>query len=557
MKRMWQKMLVMIALATLAGSANAQDSFTQPSAIGSYQSILSRAGYGDTMVQAAQQVMQPMQAAQGGAMYGMQNVQDAVSGAISGGSGTRGAIPGATISAPPAAAPAIGSAVVGTPMTGGQVMASPMPMPMTAAPMTAAPMGAVQMTAPMGSVPMATSAPMMSAPVMGGAVSSGASCTTCNTASSLYGGLLGGSVGIPSYSAPAYSAPAIAAPVYTAPVYQSVVAPVAVAGGGGRRTRSNYSVGLYGLFFQRDYEDRTLLASNTAGDKLYTTDADEQNFDGFGVDFASRNSRGGGFEVSYWALNPGRVSSVLTGGNVSTVIQNLDQLTHVSSGRDLYDVYANTVSQTIIRDTDINNLEFNLLRNGGTYCRKNRRGFYEMFGGFRWFEFSESLQYQASIDNNQFPLVPSDFFYNLQARNRLLGFQLGARNEVCLGSKLRFFTGVRGGIFNNNIRTVQNITDLNGEIAQVNSGSAAGRPFSYTDEKNDVAFLGQLDLGFLYHLSCRTRIRVGYRALGVSGVALAAHQLPFRYNEPEALLRANSNGSLLLNGGYYGLEFCF
>jgi hypothetical protein len=549
MKRMWQNMLAMIAVAFLAGTAVAQD-WNQPSAIGSYQSILSRAGYGNAMNgmgQAAQQMMQGA-ANHGGAMYGMQNVQNAVSGAITGGAVTPGALPAPTISSPPAAT-AVGSAAVGAPMTGGQIMSTPMPtgsMPLATAPMAV----------PMGSAPMATGAPMMSSPSMGGAIGAGASCNTCDSASSLYGGILGGSVGVPSYSAaPMYSSPVISAPVYSAPVYQSVVSPVVV--GGGQRARSNYSVGLYGMFFQRDYEDQILLASNTAGDKLYTTDADEQNFDGYGVSLASRNSGGGGFEVAYWALNPGRTSAVLTGGNVATAITGLDQLTHVSSGRDLYDIYANTLTQTIIRDTDINNLEFNLLRNGGTFCRNNRRGFYEMFGGFRWFEFNESLQYQASIDTAAFPLVPSDFFYNLQARNRLLGLQLGARNEVCLGSKLRFFSGVRGGIFNNNIRTVQNITDLNGEIAQVNSGTAAGRPFSYNDEKNDVAFLGQLDVGFLYHLSCRTRVRLGYRALGVSGVALAAHQLPFRYNEPEALLRANSNGSLLLNGGYYGLEFCF
>jgi len=541
MKRIWQNMLAMVAIAALAGTTVAQD-WNQPSAIGSYQSILSRAGYGNSMgsmTRTPQAMMQgiPVQGtAQSGAMYGMQNVQSTVSGAV-------GTVQGGAIQAPMAAAPpmspTVGSAVLGTPVTGGQITSAPMAAPMTSA-------------APM------VSAPMASAPVMGSTMSGGVSaCATCDSAgvSSLYGGLLGSTPGVPSYSTPVYSAPAYSAPVYSAPVYQTVVAPVAV--GGGRRARSNYTVGLVGMFFQRDYEDQVLLASNTAGDKLYTTDADDQTFDGYGVNFASRNSGGGGFEVNYWSLNPGRTSATLTGGNVATAITGLDQLLHVSSNRDLYDIYANTLSQTIVRDTDIHNLEFNMLRNGGNFCRGKRQGFYEMFAGLRWFEFDESLQYQSFIDTNAFPLVPSEFFYNLRARNRLIGLQLGARNEVCLSPKLRLFSGVRGGLFNNNIRTSQNITDLNGEIAQVNGGSAAGRPFSYTDEKNDVAFLGQLDFGVLYHLSCRTRIRLGYRALGVSGVALAAHQLPFRYTEPEALLRANSNGSLLLGGGYYGIEFCF
>ncbi|QEG20548.1 BBP7 family outer membrane beta-barrel protein [Mariniblastus fucicola] len=546
MKRMWQNWLAIVTLVTMVGTANAQHGWNQPSEIGSYQSILSRAGYGNNMGSLGQGMMQPgvpMQgsAMEGGAMvqgstamYGMNGVQ---SGAVNGGatmmSAPTGAVHGSVLQG--------GSmgGVVGSAATAGQVMSTPMA-------------GAVPMQSamPMQSMaPMATAAPMISAPAMGGMVNTGtsfvgstpmASPSMCN--SSLFAGSAGS---------------ACAAPVYSTPIYQqAVMAPTYVAAP--QRPRANYTIGLTGMYFQRDYEDNRFLAQNPSGDTLYTNDADEQTFDGFGVTLASRNASGSGMEVGYWALNPGRSAAILTGANVATNIQGLDQLIHVSSGRDLYDIYANTVAQTIVRETDINNLEFNVLRNGGTFCgRNNRKGFYELLGGFRWFEFNESLQYTSSIDNVAYPLVPSDFFYNLEARNRLLGFQLGARNEYCLGSKLRLFSGVKGGVFNNNIRTMQNITDLNGEIAQVNGGPSAGRPFSYNDEKNDVAFLGELDFGVLYHLSCRTRIRLGYRAIGVSGVALAADQMPYDYTDPNELLSANSNGSLMLGGGYYGLEFCF
>ena len=50
MKRFWHTCLAMIALATMtAGVANAQNDWNVPSEIGSYQSILSRAGYGNGM----------------------------------------------------------------------------------------------------------------------------------------------------------------------------------------------------------------------------------------------------------------------------------------------------------------------------------------------------------------------------------------------------------------------------------------------------------------------------------------------------------------------------
>lgn len=523
-------MLAIVAIAALTGTTIAQDSFNQPSAIGSYQSILSRAGYGNAMGSMTRNVgMDVGGMAQGAATYGMQQVQGAVTG-----------VPMQSAPVMTHAAPAVGSAVVGAPMAG-QVMSAPMAAPMSNA------------------MPVTTGAPMMSAPMMSGGVDMGANCSTCTSASSLYGDMLGGSLGTPAYSAPmdaSCAAPVnYATPVYSAPVYQSVVSAPVV---GRQRSRSNYTVGLIGMFFQRDYEDNRYLGFNPAGDTLFTNDADEQTFDGYGLSLASRNCRGGGFEVVYWALNPGRVSAELTGANVSTVIQGLDQLYHNPSARDMYDIYANTTSQRIERDTDINNLEFNFLRNGGCFTtRRCRKGFYELIGGFRWFEFDEALNYSATIDQGVYPASPASFSYNVEARNRLIGLQLGARNELCLGSKLRLFSAVKGGLFNNNIRTIQNIVADDGTYAIVNSGAAAGRDFNYIDEKNDVAYLGELDFGILYHLSCRARLRLGYRVLGAGGIALAADQMPYLYNDVGELSNAKSNGNLLLNGGYYGVEFCF
>ncbi len=562
MKRMWRNCLVVVALVTMVGSVNAQSDWNQPSAIGSYQSILSRAGYGNSMGSMGQAMMQPGVPLQGSAMQGggamaqggmmhsnMTQGSSMIQGAMTQGGGmTQGSslmqgsmhqggamMQGSAVQAAP---------MISTPQFGGMTSGS-FGTPMSSNPIiTSTPMtGSSVMSAPI------QSSPMMTGNVGSVGMGSGYMDSSSMGSSPIYSGVISGPV----------SQSACASPVYSTPVFQptSYAAP-AIVTGRRARPRSNYTVGLYGLSFQRDYEDNRFLAANPAGDTLFTNDADEGSFNGYGVNVASRNANGGGIEGVYWALNPSRAVGFLSGANVATNIRGFDRLLHASSGRDLLDIYSNTVAQTIVRETDINNLEINMLRNGGCFnTRRNRRGFYELLAGFRWFEFNEGLQYTASIDNTAFPLVPSDFFYNLEARNRLLGLQLGARNELGLSPKLRLFSGVKGGIFNNNIRTIQNLTDANGEIAQVNFGAAAGRPFSYNDEKNDVAFLGELDFGILYQISCRSRIRVGYRALGVSGVALAADQMPFDYSDEDELSRANSNGSLLLHGGYYGLEFCF
>ena len=527
MKRMWRTLLTTLALAAISGTAQAQDAFSQPAAIGSYQSILSRAGYGDAAGSANRAMAQPggfgtlvQDAASMGMQQGMQQVQ--------GSFGT---------SAPPQ------PVMMSQPMSGSSTRSIPANNQIITGPVSSAPMvGSSQMmSTPMMSTPT-MSQPMMSSPTMTSGIVGGSSCSTCDSGSSIYGG----PVSMPAYSAPI----SYAAPTYSAPVYQPVTAP--------SRPRPNYSGGIYGLYFTRDYEDDVVLARNTAGDKLFTTDADEQTFDGYGVSLASRRSNGRGYAVEYWALNPGSAAVSLTGGNVATELRGLDNLVHASSGRDLEDVYSNTLTQTVVRDTDINNFELNMLQNAGTFCTKRqRKGFYELLGGFRYFDFEESLQYQAFIDNAAFPLVPDSFFHNISARNRLYGLQLGARNELCLGSKFRLFSGVKGGLFNNFVQTRQSITDANGELAVVNSGPGMGRNFNYSDDKNDIAFLGELDFGILYQLSCRSRIRVGYRVLGVSGVALAADQITDRFDDPDTLSSANSNGSLILGGGYYGLEFCF
>ena len=284
MKRMWRNLLTMLALVASTNAAAAQDAFSQPSAIGSYQSILSRAGYGSAGGSATRAIADPGSlgtVVQDAASMGVEQFQGAVQGTY----------------APPASSmvsqsPIVGSSVISTPATG-QVYSAP-----------------------------AISSPMVSSPVVSGGVV-GSGCSTCS-GGSVYGDMISAPA---TYSTPvAYSAPvSYAAPVYQAPVYQSIVAPTV-----NRAPRANRAIGIYGLNFQRDYEDGRFIARNTAGETLYTDDADEQNFDGYGVSLTSRRANGSGFQVDYWALNPGRASAVLTGGNVYTTITALDQLIHLS-----------------------------------------------------------------------------------------------------------------------------------------------------------------------------------------------------------------------------------
>jgi hypothetical protein len=122
---------------------------------------------------------------------------------------------------------------------------------------------------------------------------------------------------------------------------------------------------------------------------------------------------------------------------------------------------------------------------------------------------------------------------------------------------MRGFFGVTAGIFNNHITSRQNFSDANGVGASLTDGPSTGRDYDYSDTKNDVAIIGELDAGVIYQINQRARARFGYRTFGVAGVALAADQIPVDFRRTDRVQRANSNGSLLLHGGYAGMEFCF
>jgi hypothetical protein len=522
MKRFWHKWLTVVAIATMVSTASAQSGSRVAPEIGSYQSILSRAGYGDVNPGAG--LAQPTQ-------YGC----------ASGNCGGAGAM----VTQPTYTQPSAGFGYQG----GGSVndYSAPMqqqfapaqtyqstPMPTTSAP--------VNMTGPM----VGSSDPVVSSVEMpyAGSVSGG----SCGGA-----GYAGAGYSAPAYSSPVYSAPAYSAPSYSTPAIYSPGSAIggvgAIAGRAIRGGGSNLVASVSALAFIRDYEDRRLIARNPAGEYLFTNEADHDTIGGVDFVLANRKSNGNGWEARYFGLFPDTADATLTGAAVSAVgLRGFDRLDY--SGATLDTFFANGTSQTVTRDTDINSLEFNLLRNGGRFCtRRGRQGNFELLGGFRYFQFDEEFTYSTADGT-----TPID--YRLNADNTLLGLQVGSRGEICVSKRIRLAGGIRTGIFNNNVNTRQRISDPTGTV-YATVPTAGDVNFDYSDTQNDVAFLSEIDFGLIFQLSCRARLRVGYRALGIAGVALATDQIPYEFDNPLATQRANTNGDLLLHGGYVGTEFCF
>ena len=554
MKRFWHTCLAMIASATMtAGVANAQNNWNAPSEIGSYQSILSRAGYGQetNVATAARQVATTAvrQATgsgsvnlptEGSASSGILN-QGIVTGGFNGGEIVNGGVPfdGSSTRSVPSVGGFNGPGI-GQPVEVGPVITQPR----VVQPRSVAGGGCASCSgAPVGG--QIVSAPLIS----NGYVDSGYSVGNA------YSGVVGNTVACGSAPIAPGPDPGYHPPIYSAP-FQVAPAIGQIFNAGPSVKNANWVVGLYALSFARDYEDDRRLSFNPSGQFLRTTDADEGDFGGWGIDLARRTSSGKGFELRYWAFNPDATAQ-LDGFQVTTALRGLDQLEHVPTGRNIEEIFNSATNHVLVRNTDINNFEANFLNNGGGYTtRRGRAANFELFGGVRWFQFDETLSY---ISNN--PALsaasPTQTAYQSFVSNDLVGFQLGCRNEICLGKRLRAFGRISTGVFNNRVNSRQRFLDQNGSVPVVRSGDLAGQDFDFSDQQDQVAILGELDLGLTYNLNHRLRARFGYRTFGVAGVALAADQIPEDFTYSDRVQTARTNGSFLLHGGYVGLEACF
>lgn len=315
---------------------------------------------------------------------------------------------------------------------------------------------------------------------------------------------------------------------------------------------SNAVLGIYGLYFTRDHEDDVRIARNGAGDVLLSTTSNHDSMGGIEVNLANRNCNGSGWEAGYWGLYPSTADSTLYGPGLDTYLTGLSDVRVAPAATDLQTYFNNSDNLRLYRDSDIHNAEFNLLRNGGQYqTRRGRCGNFELLGGFRWFQFNEEMRLHANYASAN----PSQVFYDVGVENTLIGFQLGGRSEICLSNRWNMTVGTKVGVFNNHIDHEQQIADSNGVLAYRTAGGVDD--YVYMSDKNDLSMLGELELGLNYQLTQCSRFVIGYRAVGVSGIALAPNQIPTDFASDTEINAINSNGDLILGGGYAGIELSY
>jgi hypothetical protein len=180
-----------------------------------------------------------------------------------------------------------------------------------------------------------------------------------------------------------------------------------------------------------------------------------------------------------------------------------------------------------------------------------------LFAGLRWFQFRDQLEFGASESDAVFDYSNDDFFYMNEVSNDLFGGQLGATATWCTGRCVNLFTGTSFGVYNNRM-SLESYAGTATEIATiVSSNQFNGEQFSFTAHDNDIALLGEGNVGAGIRITRGWTANVGYRLVGVSGVATSVGQIPRDFANLNSAWRLHNEHSVILHGLTLGAAYNF
>lgn len=182
-------------------------------------------------------------------------------------------------------------------------------------------------------------------------------------------------------------------------------------------------------------------------------------------------------------------------------------------------------------------------------------------GGFRYFHFSDNLQYTASLDDTTIDWSADDLSYNADTTNDLFGFQLGSQANYCLGRRVNLYGTGKVGIYNNHSRLLTRLgtDDQNACLDDtLNPGNPSnGGYYNFDMSKDNVAFLSELGAGLGFRLSPKWTATTGYRAVIVSGVATSPDNLRSTFTNYNDVVNYNNSSCLILHGLNVGALYNF
>lgn len=181
----------------------------------------------------------------------------------------------------------------------------------------------------------------------------------------------------------------------------------------------------------------------------------------------------------------------------------------------------------------------------GAQCSPFR---FAMSGGVRWFRFRDDLEYASSRTDTIYGPTLDDFYYRNKVTNDLVGFQLGGIATYCTGRRLSLYSGIKFGVYGNHM-TNESFAGSGPNPAMVlSTGANNDMPYSFKASKTGVATLGELNTGLGIRVSRGWTANVGYRLIGVTGVATAPGQIPYDFSLLNDARTIRHDDSLILHG---------
>lgn len=190
----------------------------------------------------------------------------------------------------------------------------------------------------------------------------------------------------------------------------------------------------------------------------------------------------------------------------------------------------------------------------GAQCSKLRLN---MYGGLRWFQFRDYLQYATSTTDAVFGPTADDFYYRNNVTNDLFGGQLGGLATWCTGCRVNLWTGANVGVYNNHINYTSYAGTSTDAATVLSTNSFNGQPYNLSNSINDVAILSELTSGVGLRITRGWTSNIGYRIIGVSGVTTAVGQIPRDFSLLNDASRINNDRSLILHGLTVGAAYNF
>jgi hypothetical protein len=277
----------------------------------------------------------------------------------------------------------------------------------------------------------------------------------------------------------------------------------------------------------------------------------------------------------YWGLFPGNQSADLYGHGQPGIgsafdwsgIGYTDVLDPPAA-----DVFDNAQHYRLQRDFEMHNVEVNFLTfstpfgNSGcgagcasgacSGCGSNFR--YSFLAGFRYMNFRESMLLSADRDDYVWGNSNHELHYQSEVKNRLAGFQIGARADYQITSCFSAYASAKGGVYGNDMAMSQSVYNDVGYAVVTNSVSSnLGRHVNIHGSEKGVSFLSEFSVGATWDITRCWSLYAGYQVMVATGIAEVGDQIPQQFYQLQENSYIKNDGVLILHGAYAGISYNF